>query len=273
MKDTLCWTRDPGAPLARRVVVVVAHPDDETIGAGALLARLRDPVVVHVTDGAPRDRRWWGRPDLPSREAYAGLRRAELAAALAEAGIAEEQCRSLGWTDQETAHDLLRLADELGELLRRLEPTLVLTHPYEGGHPDHDSVAFAVAAAHREMAREGAAPPVAEFTSYHARDGVLRTGEFLPFPGAEEVRVDLSPEERERKGRMLARFASQAETLRPFGTEHERFRTAPAYDFTRPPAPGPLHYEQFDWGVTGEAWRARAREALAAPAQEGVPCP
>jgi len=37
------------------VLVVVAHPDDETIGAGAMLASLDDVHVVHLTDGAPGD--------------------------------------------------------------------------------------------------------------------------------------------------------------------------------------------------------------------------
>ena len=37
----------------RRAIVVAAHPDDETAGAGALLAELADPLVVHATDGSP----------------------------------------------------------------------------------------------------------------------------------------------------------------------------------------------------------------------------
>src|ERR1051325_102266 len=43
------------ARTAPRVVVVVAHPDDEAIGAGAVLRGLPDATVVHVTDGAPGD--------------------------------------------------------------------------------------------------------------------------------------------------------------------------------------------------------------------------
>ena len=47
---------------------------------------------------------------------------------------------------------------------------VVLTHAYEGGHPDHDAVAFAV---HRAARRTSAA--VVEMPFYHAGpDGVAR---------------------------------------------------------------------------------------------------
>jgi LmbE family N-acetylglucosaminyl deacetylase len=37
----------------KRVLVVVAHPDDETGGCGVLLQRLHQATVVFCTDGAP----------------------------------------------------------------------------------------------------------------------------------------------------------------------------------------------------------------------------
>jgi LmbE family N-acetylglucosaminyl deacetylase len=258
------------------VLLVATHPDDETIGAGGLLGRIRDSVhLLHVTDGAPRERRWWGAPALPSREAYAAARREELEAAMAVAGLPPERLESLGIRDQEASLDLRGLALRVREAIERIGPEAVLTHPYEGGHPDHDAAAFAVHAALGLLAREGrGAPRLVEFASYHrAAHGGIAVGEFLPGSGEEEWTLRLSAAERERKERMLAAFATQRQTLAPFGAEVERFRVAPAYDFTLPPHPGPLHYEQFEWGCTGEEWRARAGEALAGLAMEvEAPC-
>jgi LmbE family N-acetylglucosaminyl deacetylase len=72
-------------------------------------------------------------------------------------------------------------ATPLVEIFLEHQAEVVLSHPYEGGHPDHDATAFAVHAACRLMARRvGGSPRIVEFACYHAGEGSLRTGEFLP---------------------------------------------------------------------------------------------
>jgi LmbE family N-acetylglucosaminyl deacetylase len=130
---------------ASRMLAVFAHPDDETLGLGAQLRRMVGLRLVIVTDGAPRsmvDARSHGFADA---ESYAAARRTELAAALAEAGAHQLSVRQLGFADQSV---VLALPDLTRRLLGLLEDVEVLfTHAYEGGHPDHDGVAFAVHAA------------------------------------------------------------------------------------------------------------------------------
>jgi len=263
------WTRvyrvlrHPAPAAEERVLLVAAHPDDETIGAGARLELLPNLRILHLTDGAPLERRWWGDPTLATREVYARFRRRELEAALALAGVGPGQLRTLGITDQCASEDLVALTRAMRDEIAEWAPSVILTHPYEGGHPDHDAAAFAVHAACRALrAVSGGAPLVVEFACYHlATDGTLRTGAFL---GRSAATLRLTAEQRERKKQMLACFRTQQRTLSPFGISVERFRPAPAYDFSDPPHAGRLHYEQFDWGITGEEWQVRAEAALRA---------
>lgn len=247
---------------SRSVVIVAAHPDDETIGAGSLLPRMQHPTVITVTDGAPLNPADAHRAGCSTREEYAALRRRELLDALDLAGVAEQQTRSIGIADQETSLEMAYVTLKLVDLLRELRPSYILTHPYEGGHPDHDAAAFAV---HAACARLPGAPSVFEFTSYHAAephrddDAVMETGRFL---GDRGETIVLSEDARDRKARMVECFASQLHMLRNFGLDTERYREAPAYDFTQAPHPGKLLYETFGWGVSGSRWRRLAEEAL-----------
>jgi LmbE family N-acetylglucosaminyl deacetylase len=245
-----------------RWLVVAAHPDDETIGASWVLSRSESASVLHVTDGAPQDRTLWS-PEAPgTREAYARLRSEEMRAALRLAGVGPERLHHLGFADQKACAALAELSLQVAEVLEALRPDIVLVHPYEGGHPDHDAAAFAVRAAASLLERSSAwGPRIAEMTSYHRFEGQLRTGVFLPGGSRVAERV-LGGEERALKARMLRSFASQSRVLAPFGVQAERFRAAPAYDFTRAPHEGPLHYESLGWPVNGARWRELARTSL-----------
>ena len=228
--------------------MVVAHPDDETIGAGGSLHLMPGLLLVHVTDGAPRAMADAARAGFGSPEAYAAARDVELAAALALAGVVPVRVR-LGEVDQEVAPRLRAVTERLRALFEDHAVTAVLTHAYEGGHPDHDAVAFAVHAA--------AGVPVYEFAGYRAGPGgAMEAQRFLPGPA--ETRIVLSDAEAETKRAMLDCFRSQAATLAPFGASVERFRPAPCYDFSAAPHAGALNYENWGFAMSGARWRELA---------------
>jgi LmbE family N-acetylglucosaminyl deacetylase len=162
--------------VAERVTVVVAHPDDETLGMGAQLCRLDDGLLVHATDGAPRDGEDARNYGFPTPADYAAARRQELTAALQAGGADHLRQRCLDFADKQTPGDLAGLARRIADLLRDENPAVVFTHAYEGGHPDHDAVAFAVHAACRLFDE---APKIIEFPLYHRRDGRFVTGQFV----------------------------------------------------------------------------------------------
>ena len=271
--------------VTERVLIVAAHPDDETIGLGAQLCRFDDALLVHVTDGAPRDGRDATAYGFAALADYAAARRRELAAALEAGGAAHLRTFCLGIVDQEAMQHLVYLTRRVRELLEQENPRLVLTHAYEGGHPDHDAAAFAVHAAYRSIPEP---PAILEMALYHRRDDRLVSGEFLqPVPRrkpgptgppvepltngsrlspgrkVDGVTLELEEDELQRKQRMIDCFTTQRWLLMQLDTGVERLRVAPDYDFRASPHPGELHYETLNWGMTGVDWRRRAAAALA----------
>ena len=251
--------KTPGA------LVIAAHPDDETIGAGILMSQTPGVQIVHVTEGSPPNLSDARASGFSTRQAYAKARRTEAVKALAKAGIREDAITNLCFVDQQVSFHMEDLAFRIVELIEETKPKILLTHAYEGGHPDHDAVAFACHLAYQlQYKQRGKCVfDLLEFTGYHAENGRMKICEFLPYRGQEQYRFCLTPEERQLKIDMLTAFESQSKTLQHFlSPQSETFRRAPIYDFSRAPHDGKLFYEHFDWGINGQTWRRLSCEAL-----------
>ena len=245
-----------------RCSVVVAHPSDEVIGAGGLISKLQDVTIVHLTDGAPRNTRIVHEAGFQGWAEYASARRRECISALALANVPADRILELEIGDHQAPQFLTDLSKRLTTLLQQSAPDIVLTHPYEGGHPDHDAAAFATNAAVRLMKRHGFEPPALfEMALHPGRDGEMRVLDFLPSSGRETTTLVLDKESQELKRRMYECFATQAESLKENPLGPEKFRRPPSYDFTLPPQRGKLNYENFDSEFTREEWQSLARKA------------
>lgn len=244
-------------------IIICAHPDDETISMGSRLKKIKNALLVYLTNGAPANPFFHKQAGYYDNTSYSRARREELLTALSIAGFSESECIFLDFPDQETSFNIPAIAKELASIFALHEPAMVLTHPYEGGHPDHDSAALAVhLALQNNLLKNSVAPVAIEFTSYHSKKGELVTNKFPDNEKVIQRDVVLTTEEKIQKQQMINCFLTQLEFLMMFSLETESFRQIPEYNFTNPPVNEKLFYEYFDWGMTGERWRKLAEEAL-----------
>lgn len=249
---------------APKALLVFAHPDDETVAVGARLGRFRHARFLQVTDGAPRDEDDARTHGFRSWMEYRDARAGELAAMLHLAGVDRMSHECLNIPDQQATLHLPQLTRQIAERIREVRPAVVLTHPYEGGHPDHDACTFAVHhACEMPQTAATAQPLIMEAAFYHAGGDFIESEAFLPPPNpVPEIARPLSPQEQARKRRRLQCFATQQETLALFACAVERYRIAPRYDFTRPATTGPALFDHFPWGMTTGRFCQLAAEAI-----------
>jgi LmbE family N-acetylglucosaminyl deacetylase len=220
--------------------------------------------VALLTYGSPLDTSAATRAGFPSAPAYARARLRELSGALELLPNGPPEWFLLGFTDQEVAPRLIDAVAAVRGVVDTFRASVVITHPYEGGHPDHDAAAFAAQMALRALPHTGA-PQLLEMTSYHWTGTALRSGEFLA--SAEPVAtLELDDDLRAMKERMLRCFTSQRGIIDALQIPaHERFRRAPHYDFNVPPAaPDRIFYDRLHWRIDSTRWRQYVLEALRA---------
>ncbi|HEY6305861.1 MAG TPA: PIG-L family deacetylase [Candidatus Angelobacter sp.] len=236
-------------PLLGTTLVLVAHPDDEVILCGALMQKMQRAVVVFSTDGAPRDEGFWRQ--YGSRQAYAEVRRQEARQALDAVGACPVFLSDRvddGIADQELFRRLPEAVTAVKKIVAHLGPDCILTPAYEGGHPDHDAACFIgwVVGRHASLPL-----PVWEGPLYHRRaDGASAPQTFPELTGFEvELRAECGT--LQKKIEMWRAYKSQGLVLDGFRADLETFRPMAAYEFSRPPLPWKLNYEQWGWGISG----------------------
>ncbi len=148
------------------LMAVHAHPDDEVMATGGVLARYSTEgartVVVTCTNGEQGDAPGGIKPGEPGHDAtvVAALRLAELRSSVASLGVSHLELlgyRDSGMVGWATNNDpgafcnvpLDEVAGRLADLFRHYRPQVVVSYDENGGygHPDHIQVHRAAVAA------------------------------------------------------------------------------------------------------------------------------
>lgn len=133
-----------------KLLAILAHPDDESLGTGGILARYAAEGIETYLITATRGERGWFGPaqDYPGPDALGRMREGELSEAARILGL--KDVILLGYRDGEL--DQADPAEAIGQLvthIRRTKAQVVVTFDPHGlyGHPDHIAISQLATAA------------------------------------------------------------------------------------------------------------------------------
>lgn len=142
----------PAFSACTRLLVVVPHPDDESIATGLLIQQVRAAggevriVLLTAGDNNPWPQRWLERRvriGAADRQRWGSRRRAEMLRALECLDVPLEALQALDWPDMGVTDVLLRpgseLVAEMAAAIGQFRPNLVAAPSIEDRHPDHGS--------------------------------------------------------------------------------------------------------------------------------------
>jgi LmbE family N-acetylglucosaminyl deacetylase len=253
----------------RRLVVVGAHPDDESLGAGGLvaIARTHDIQVdlVCMTDGGA------SHPDSPTHttESLARRRADEWAMAAELLGVAADHRHWLGFPDGDAASDVDSLTTALVQLVGDGRGVVIAAPWREDGHPDHAAVGRAAAVAARRTDAELWEYPVWFWHWAHPGDPMAEALRALPLPDAARTTKNAAVSAHVSQVAPLSGLPGDgalltAEVLAHFAGGHEWFVVTPGAGCPDETLDR-LHRQAADpWGVDTRWYERRKRGLLLA---------
>ena len=184
----------------QRVCIFAPHPDDEVLGCGGLLQQLAangNPIVlIHVTNGTQSH----PNSQIYSQESLDIIRPQESVKALEVLGIAHQvKTIALDLTDGNVFSQQDQFQQKLTSII---QPNDVLVTPFmRDGHPDHEATGLVVASFAKQY--HLACYQVLIWAWHWAKPADNR------IPWHHAIRVDLTPEQLQRKIEAIACFESQ----------------------------------------------------------------
>lgn len=144
--------------MKRSILLIFAHPDDESSGVSGTVKKYTQQGVPVDLITATRGEKG-SRLDVPAGVDTGTAREAELRAAAAIMGI--RNIYLLGYMDGKLYKaDIDEVANKIADIIRRVEPEIVITFGPDGisGHTDHITVGKAATRAFKKLSEENKGP-------------------------------------------------------------------------------------------------------------------
>ena len=226
----------------RKLLCIIAHPDDECFAFGGALALAAEQgvetSVICLTDGQAAT----NRGDSASAEDLGHIRRNEFLASCKVLGVTHTEI-----LDYQDAHlefaDFSHTACRLVERIRAFQPDVVITFAQDGGlntHPDHTMVsAFTTAAFHWAASAKrfpGAGPIFAPSRLYHLSTNFFMPDRPAPLPPPWMVQLDIRSVF-DRKREAFRQHASQAPLMERTKDLFDQYGAHEFYTLAASPTP------------------------------------